>query len=312
MTNIQATEVSVPQATSGESSGGKEIGLTGLRGLTAHGVSGSVWKGAFICQVVWIQCLKAILALACRIINAVTFRDTKTCKWTLTRCSLYVLMDAYCAGAPSESIPQTATQPAVSSPPKPAVSRVVSSTRLVNPSPRPSGNAATKIPTPVVGVKRRSSPHKEESPKKTRTEEVSIYSLPVGMQLAYLKIQWKKTFVSQNWEAARRKLLGNLQIVLECPSFSALPPPPALPCPWPPLPSSRASPPRLQHNLARTYKTSSFSVPFSPSGMCAGASVAFWTRFCVSAIQMEVCSLRSEYEWFSGNSCTTDQVAKSD
>ncbi|XP_036887490.1 poly(A) polymerase alpha isoform X4 [Sturnira hondurensis] len=105
VTNIQAAEVSVPQANSGESSGGKEIGLT---------------------------------------------------------------------GAPSESVPQTAAQPAVSSPPKPAVSRVVSSTRLVNPSPRPSGNAATKIPAPVVGVKRRSSPHKEESPKRTRAEEEQL------------------------------------------------------------------------------------------------------------------------------------------
>lgn len=71
----------------------------------------------------------------------------------------------------SESIPQTATQPAISSPPKPTVSRVVSSTRLVNPPPRPSGNAAAKIPNPIVGVKRTSSPHKEESPKKTKTEE---------------------------------------------------------------------------------------------------------------------------------------------
>lgn len=74
-------------------------------------------------------------------------------------------------GTSSESIPQTATQPAISSPPKPTVSRVVSSTRLVNPPPRPSGNATTKIPNPVAGVKRRSSPHKEESPKKTKTEE---------------------------------------------------------------------------------------------------------------------------------------------
>lgn len=74
-------------------------------------------------------------------------------------------------GTSSESIPQTATQPAISSPPKPTVSRVVSSTRLVNPTPRPSGNTATKIPNPVAGVKRRSSPHKEESPKKTKTEE---------------------------------------------------------------------------------------------------------------------------------------------
>ncbi|XP_057397889.1 poly(A) polymerase alpha isoform X6 [Balaenoptera acutorostrata] len=74
-------------------------------------------------------------------------------------------------GTSSESIPQTATQPAISSPPKPTVSRVVSSTRLVNPPPRPSGNAATKTPNPIVGVKRTSSPHKEESPKKTKTEE---------------------------------------------------------------------------------------------------------------------------------------------
>lgn len=74
-------------------------------------------------------------------------------------------------GTSSESIPQTATQPAISSPPKPTVSRVVSSTRLVNPPPRPSGNTTTKIPNPVAGVKRRSSPHKEESPKKTKTEE---------------------------------------------------------------------------------------------------------------------------------------------
>ncbi|XP_062948348.1 poly(A) polymerase alpha isoform X8 [Cynocephalus volans] len=74
-------------------------------------------------------------------------------------------------GTSSESIPQTATQPAISPPPKPTISRVVSSTRLVNPPPRPSGNAATKIPNPIVGVKRTSSPHKEESPKKTKTEE---------------------------------------------------------------------------------------------------------------------------------------------
>ncbi|KAG8514327.1 Poly(A) polymerase alpha, partial [Galemys pyrenaicus] len=74
-------------------------------------------------------------------------------------------------GTSSESIPQTATQPAISPPPKPTVSRVVSSTRLVNPPPRPSGNAATKLPSPTGGVKRTASPHKEESPKKTKTEE---------------------------------------------------------------------------------------------------------------------------------------------
>ncbi|XP_036173498.1 poly(A) polymerase alpha isoform X12 [Myotis myotis] len=77
-------------------------------------------------------------------------------------------------GTSSESIPQTATQPAISSPPKPAVSRVVSATRLVNPPPRPSGNAATKIPNPTGGVKRKSSPHREESPKKTKTEEEQL------------------------------------------------------------------------------------------------------------------------------------------
>lgn len=77
-------------------------------------------------------------------------------------------------GPSSESIPQTATQPAISPPPKPTVSRVVSSTRLVNPSPRPSGNTATKVPNPIVGVKRTSSPNKEESPKKTKTEEEQV------------------------------------------------------------------------------------------------------------------------------------------
>uniref|UniRef100_A0A2K6G285 Poly(A) polymerase n=1 Tax=Propithecus coquereli TaxID=379532 RepID=A0A2K6G285_PROCO len=77
-------------------------------------------------------------------------------------------------GTSSESIPQTATQPAISPPPKPTVSRVVSSIRLVNPPPRPSGNAAAKIPNPIVGVKRTSSPHKEESPKKTKTEEEQL------------------------------------------------------------------------------------------------------------------------------------------
>lgn len=90
-------------------------------------------------------------------------------------CNFCVFMYLTFLGTSSESIPQTATQPAISPPPKPTVSRVVSSTRLVNPPPRPSGNTATKIPNPIVGVKRTSSPHKEESPKKTKTEEVSIY-----------------------------------------------------------------------------------------------------------------------------------------
>lgn len=80
----------------------------------------------------------------------------------------------YCLGTSSESIPQTATQPAISPPPKPTVSRVVSSTRLVNPPPRHSGSAPTKVPNPIAGVKRTSSPHKEESPKKTKTEEEQL------------------------------------------------------------------------------------------------------------------------------------------
>ncbi|VTJ90814.1 Hypothetical predicted protein [Marmota monax] len=52
----------------------------------------------------------------------------------------------------SESIPQTPSQPTISSPPKPTVTRVVSSTHLVNHPPRPSGNAATNIPNPIVGM----------------------------------------------------------------------------------------------------------------------------------------------------------------
>ncbi|XP_078239886.1 poly(A) polymerase alpha isoform X4 [Pogona vitticeps] len=77
-------------------------------------------------------------------------------------------------GTSSESIPQTATQPAISPPPKPTISRVVSSTRLVNQPQRPSGNTAAKVTSPVAGVKRASSPHKEESPKKIKTEEDEV------------------------------------------------------------------------------------------------------------------------------------------
>ncbi|XP_074681168.1 poly(A) polymerase alpha isoform X6 [Strix aluco] len=74
-------------------------------------------------------------------------------------------------GTSNESIPQTATQPAISPPPKPTISRIVSSAYLLNPSPRTSGNVATKMPSPVIAVKRTSSPHKEESPKKMKIEE---------------------------------------------------------------------------------------------------------------------------------------------
>ncbi|XP_068110268.1 poly(A) polymerase alpha isoform X2 [Hyperolius riggenbachi] len=63
-----------------------------------------------------------------------------------------------------EGIPaDTAMQPAVCSTPKPVVSRVVTPTRLVNQLP--------KIPSPITGVKRPSSPPKEETLKKSKTEE---------------------------------------------------------------------------------------------------------------------------------------------
>ncbi|XP_076996614.1 poly(A) polymerase beta [Tamandua tetradactyla] len=52
----------------------------------------------------------------------------------------------------SESFPQTAAQLVVSPPPRPVVTRVISSTRLVNHPARPSGNAATTMPNPLVGV----------------------------------------------------------------------------------------------------------------------------------------------------------------
>ncbi|XP_040490657.1 poly(A) polymerase beta [Ursus maritimus] len=55
-------------------------------------------------------------------------------------------------GALSESLPQTATQPALLPPPKATVARVVSSTHLVNHPPRPSGSTATNIANPIVGV----------------------------------------------------------------------------------------------------------------------------------------------------------------
>ncbi|KAM8763990.1 poly(A) polymerase beta [Rhynchonycteris naso] len=55
-------------------------------------------------------------------------------------------------GASSDSTPQTALQPAISPPPKPTITRVVSSTLLVNHPPRPSGSAAASIANPIVGV----------------------------------------------------------------------------------------------------------------------------------------------------------------
>ncbi|KAM9294307.1 poly(A) polymerase alpha-B-like [Gastrophryne carolinensis] len=71
-------------------------------------------------------------------------------------------------GSLQESIPsETAMQPAISSTPK-AGSRVVTATRLLNQVPKPF---AAKLPSPVAGVKRTSSPPKEESPKKSKVEE---------------------------------------------------------------------------------------------------------------------------------------------
>ncbi|KAF6281110.1 poly(A) polymerase beta [Rhinolophus ferrumequinum] len=55
-------------------------------------------------------------------------------------------------GASRESIPQSVSQPAMSLPPKPTITRVVSSTLLVNHPPRPSGSTATNIANPIVGV----------------------------------------------------------------------------------------------------------------------------------------------------------------
>ncbi|XP_036993828.2 poly(A) polymerase beta [Artibeus jamaicensis] len=55
-------------------------------------------------------------------------------------------------GALSESVPQTAPQAVISPPPKPSITRVVSSTLLVNHPPRPSGSTATNIANPIIGV----------------------------------------------------------------------------------------------------------------------------------------------------------------
>ncbi|OWK11141.1 hypothetical protein Celaphus_00007349 [Cervus elaphus hippelaphus] len=70
-------------------------------------------------------------------------------------------------GPPSESIPQTASQPAVPPAPKPMVTRVVSSTRLVSHPPRPSGSAAASIANPIRTLLR----HQEERTKAAKTEE---------------------------------------------------------------------------------------------------------------------------------------------
>ncbi|XP_069591144.1 poly(A) polymerase alpha isoform X2 [Ranitomeya imitator] len=78
----------------------------------------------------------------------------------------------------NESIPaDTAMQPAISSTPKPVVSRVVTATRLVNQVSKPLTSIAVKLPSPVSsvsGVKRASSSPKDDSPKKLKLEEDEI------------------------------------------------------------------------------------------------------------------------------------------
>lgn len=63
-----------------------------------------------------------------------------------------------------------AISPVTSSTPK-SVSRIVSTTRLLNQVQKPTGCVSPKAPSPVAGVKRASSSPKEDSPKKSRTEE---------------------------------------------------------------------------------------------------------------------------------------------
>ncbi|XP_025779015.1 poly(A) polymerase beta [Puma concolor] len=70
----------------------------------------------------------------------------------VTEVSLQQANPSESLGASGESIPQTASPPALCPPPKPTVARVVSSTRLVSHPPRPSGSTATNIANPIVGV----------------------------------------------------------------------------------------------------------------------------------------------------------------
>ncbi|XP_053330584.1 poly(A) polymerase alpha isoform X2 [Spea bombifrons] len=67
------------------------------------------------------------------------------------------------------SIPETAGHPVISTP-KPVISRVVSSTRLVNQVPKPLTQAVPKL-SPIASVKRTGSPIKDVSPKKIKTDE---------------------------------------------------------------------------------------------------------------------------------------------
>ncbi|XP_027987699.2 poly(A) polymerase beta [Eptesicus fuscus] len=70
----------------------------------------------------------------------------------VTEVTLQQVNPSESSGGASESIPQTASQAAISPPPKPTITRLVSSTLLVNHPPRPSGAAATNIANPIVGV----------------------------------------------------------------------------------------------------------------------------------------------------------------
>ncbi|KAG8126470.1 hypothetical protein E2320_021797, partial [Naja naja] len=140
-------------------------------------------------------------------------------------------------GTSSESIPQTATQPAISPPPKPTISRVVSSTRVVNQPQRPSGNTATKVTSPVAGVKRTSSPHKEESPKKIKTDEDEINEDVSCIDMSdHDKMETKELFDTESDMASQQETLQttvSLQAPQKMPStdLSDIPALPANPIP---------------------------------------------------------------------------------
>ncbi|ETE68802.1 Poly(A) polymerase alpha [Ophiophagus hannah] len=140
-------------------------------------------------------------------------------------------------GTSSESIPQTATQPAISPPPKPTISRVVSSTRVVNQPQRPSGNTATKVTSPVAGVKRTSSPHKEESPKKIKTDEDEINEDVSCIEMSdHDKMETKELFDTESDMASQQETLQttvSLQAPQKIPStdLSDIPALPANPIP---------------------------------------------------------------------------------
>ncbi|CAH2327930.1 poly(A) polymerase alpha isoform X1 [Pelobates cultripes] len=73
-------------------------------------------------------------------------------------------------GGINDNFPEPAIHPN-SSTPKNVMPRVNSTNRSVNQSPKLAGRVSPKMQSPVAGVKRKSSPIKEDSPKKIKTEE---------------------------------------------------------------------------------------------------------------------------------------------